>query len=225
MLEGYFSVHNFFDRENITFSLPMLKNGGILTLSKGPWRNLQCLWCPLHDIPSRTPLKNDTTLLEASRTSTPDGPPYIKKGTRQYHISPIFSIPYTTNWVSKTLSVIWFSNTVDVCIDTFKQKWSSWTSPHWARLIDTLSRSSINLSRNDESLDLQTRHSRSREKAAPTHIARDQVKMDALRKTSPSRKTRRVMRRRRTHENGVSTIKFLGTTPKNVAPSSCSWLR
>jgi hypothetical protein len=37
LFEGYFSVHNFSDRENITFSLlkVMLKTGGILTLSKG----------------------------------------------------------------------------------------------------------------------------------------------------------------------------------------------
>jgi hypothetical protein len=142
LLEGYFSVHNFSDRENITFALlkvfPMLKTGGILTLRKGSWRNIQCFWWPLHGIPSGMPLKNSTTLLEATRTSTPDGPPYIKKGTRQYHISPIFSIPCAPNWVSKTLSIIWCSNTVVVCIDTFKQKWSSWTSPHWAWLIDTL---------------------------------------------------------------------------------------
>jgi hypothetical protein len=56
-----------------------------------------------------------------------------------------------------------------VFIDTFKHKWSLWTSPHWARLIDTLSRSRKNLSRKGESLDLQTPHSRSREKVAPTH--------------------------------------------------------
>jgi hypothetical protein len=114
MLEGYFSVHNFFDRENITFhssrSFPMLKTGGILTLSKGSWRNLQFLWWPLHGIPSRMPLKNNTTLLEATRTSTQDGPPYVKKGTRQYQTSPIFSIPYAPNWVSNILSVIWCSN-------------------------------------------------------------------------------------------------------------------
>jgi hypothetical protein len=108
---------------------------------------------------------------------------------------PIFSIPYAPNWVSKTLSVIWCSNTMVVCIDTFKQKWSFWTSPHWARLIDTLSRSSRNLSRKGESLDLQTPHSRSREKAAPTHTTRDQVEMISLRTTSPSRNTRREMRR------------------------------
>jgi hypothetical protein len=38
-LKGYFSIHNFFDRENITFALlkvvPMLRTSGTLTLSKG----------------------------------------------------------------------------------------------------------------------------------------------------------------------------------------------
>jgi hypothetical protein len=202
----------------------MLNTSGILTLSKGSWRNLQFLWCPLHGIPSETPLKNNTTMLEAMRTNTPDGPPCVKKETRQYQTSPIFSIPYAPNWLSKILSIIWCSNTEVVCIDIFKQKWISWTSPHWAGIIDTLSRSSINLSRNDECLDLQTPHSQNREKATPTHKVRDQVEMVALRKIRPSHNTSRAMRRRRkTWENGVSTIKVFGTTPTNVAPSSPSW--
>jgi hypothetical protein len=171
LLEGYFSVHNFSDREKITFSLlkviPHVKDWWDTYSEQRAWRNLQFLWWPLHGIPSGTPLKNNTTLLEATRTSTPDGPPYIKKGTRQYQTSPIFSIPYAPNWVSNILSIIWCSNTMVVCIDTFKHKWSSWTSPHWARLIDTLSRSSINLSRNDESLDLQTPHSPKQGKGSP----------------------------------------------------------
>jgi hypothetical protein len=116
----------------------MLKTGGILTLSKGSQRNIQFFWWPLHGIPSRMPLKKNTTPLEAMRTSEPDGPPYVKKGTRQYHISPIFSLPYAQNWVSKTLSAIWCSNTMVVFIDTSKKKWSSWASPHWTRLINTL---------------------------------------------------------------------------------------
>ena len=40
LLEGYFSVHNFSNRENITFALsrssPVLNTSGILTLRKGP---------------------------------------------------------------------------------------------------------------------------------------------------------------------------------------------
>jgi hypothetical protein len=49
-----------------------------------------------------------------------------------------------------------------------------------------LSRSSRNLSRRGESLDLQTPHSRSREKVAPTHKTRDRENMVTLRTTSPS---------------------------------------
>jgi hypothetical protein len=101
-------------------SFPMLKTGGILTLSKGSWRNLQFMWWPLHWIPSRMPLKNSTTLLESMRTSTPDGPPYVKKGTRKYQTSPIFSIPLAPNWVSNILSIIWCSNTMSIFIDRFK---------------------------------------------------------------------------------------------------------
>jgi hypothetical protein len=47
LLEGYFLVHNFSDREKILLhssrSSPMLRTGGILTLSKWPYRNLQYL--------------------------------------------------------------------------------------------------------------------------------------------------------------------------------------
>jgi hypothetical protein len=71
-------------------------------------------------IPFGIPLKNNTTLLEATRTSTPDGPPCIQKGTIKYHISQIFSIPCTPKWVSNTQSDIWYSNTAVICIDTFK---------------------------------------------------------------------------------------------------------
>jgi hypothetical protein len=88
LLEGYFLVHNFSDRENITFSLlkvvPHVKDGWDTYSEQRAVRNLQCLWFPLHGIPSETPLNNNTTLLEATRTNTPDGPPYVKKGTRQY---------------------------------------------------------------------------------------------------------------------------------------------
>jgi hypothetical protein len=45
LLEGYFSVHNFFDREKITFALlkalPMSNIGGKLTGRKFPQRSLE----------------------------------------------------------------------------------------------------------------------------------------------------------------------------------------
>jgi hypothetical protein len=88
-----------------------------------------------------------------------------------------------------------------------------------------MSRLSRNLSRRGESLDLQIPHNRTREKEALTHKTRDKEKMATLRKTSPSRYTRRIMRsRRRKWENDVNTIKVLGTTLKNVAPRSDWWL-
>jgi hypothetical protein len=78
--------------------------------------------------------------------------------------------------------------------------------------------------KNSERLDLQTPYSRSREKASPSHTARDQFEMASLRTTSPRHNTRREMRRgTRTRENGVITIKSLGTTLNNFAPSSHSW--
>ena len=47
VLEGYFSVHNFFDREKITFVLlkasPMSKIVGVLIVSKTHQMNLECL--------------------------------------------------------------------------------------------------------------------------------------------------------------------------------------
>jgi hypothetical protein len=122
------------------------------------------------------------------------------------------------------LSIIWCSNTVTIFIYTFKQKWSSWTSPHWAWLIDTLSISSINLSRNNESFDIQTPHNRSTTKETPNHTTRDQVEMASLRTIYPRRNTRRETRRQtRTRGNGVSTVKFLGTKPVNVTLRSPLW--
>jgi hypothetical protein len=156
---------------------------------------MQYLWFPLHGIPFGVSLKINTTLLEARRTSTLDGPPCVKKGTRQYQTSPIFSIRSTPNCVSKIVNDIWCSNTVVFCIDTFKQKWIFWTSPHWVRLIDMFSRSSRYLSRRGKSLDLQTPHIRIKAKESLAHIPRDKENMATLRTTSPSRNTTREMRR------------------------------
>jgi hypothetical protein len=81
-----------------------------------------------------------------------------------------------------------------------------------------LSRSRKNLSRRGVSLDLQTPHNRSRENETPICMERDRENMDTLGTTSPSHNRRRVMKiRRRTHENGVNIIKYIGTTLKNVA--------
>jgi hypothetical protein len=85
-----------------------------------------------------------------------------------------------------------------------------------------LSKSSRNLNRRSESLDLQIPHRRSREKEAPTHRTKDRERMDPLRKPiSPSHKQRRVMRRqRKTLGSGVNSIKFPNITLMNVAQKS-----
>jgi len=84
-----------------------------------------------------------------------------------------------------------------------------------------LSRLRRNLNRRGESLDLQTTHIRSSEKAVPNHKIMDKENMATPRTTIPRRNPIRVMRGgRRTHESGVSTIKYLGTKSKNVAPRS-----
>jgi hypothetical protein len=81
-----------------------------------------------------------------------------------------------------------------------------------------LSRSRKNLGRRGASLDLQTPHSRSRENETPIRMERDRENIDTLGTTSPSHNRRRVMKiRRRTQENGVNIIKYLGTTLKNVS--------
>jgi hypothetical protein len=199
LLEGYFSVHNFFDKEKITFALlkviPHVKywwdtyskqraveEFGIFVVAP-TWDSFRdAIKEHYYPVGSYEDQYTGWTTLRQERDQ----------------IVPEFtniSIPYAPNWVSNILSVIWCLNTMIVCIDTFKQKWISWTSPHWARLIDMLSRSSINLRRNNESLDLQIPHNRSREKSTPTHKARDQVEMFSLKTICPSLNTRRATRR------------------------------
>jgi hypothetical protein len=125
LFEEYISVHNFFDRENITFSLlkdiPHVKDSWDIYSEKRVIEESAIFVVTPHGIPSGIPLNKNTTQLEATRTSTQYGPTYIRKGTKQYLISPIFSIPYATNWVSKTLNDIWCSNAMVVCIDTLKK--------------------------------------------------------------------------------------------------------
>jgi hypothetical protein len=83
-------------------------------------------------------LRNNTTLLEVMTTYIQDGPHCGRKGTKQCQSSPMSSIPCTPRWVSKTLSDIWCSSTMVVCIDTSRQKWSFWTFHPWAWPIDML---------------------------------------------------------------------------------------
>jgi hypothetical protein len=78
LLEVYFSVHNFFDREKITFAL----------LKAIP--HVKYWW----ETYSEQRVMEESTIFVVAptwdsfrdaitRTSTPDGPPYVKKGTRR----------------------------------------------------------------------------------------------------------------------------------------------
>ena len=98
LLEGYFSVYNFSDRENITFALLKFVSHvkdwwERLTVSKPPQRNLKCLGPnPLGHVLWML-LRGNITLLETMKTSTQDGPYCGRKGTKQCRSSPISSTP------------------------------------------------------------------------------------------------------------------------------------
>jgi hypothetical protein len=134
LLEGYFSVHNFSDRENITFSLlkvvPHVKDWWdtyseqraieeyaifVVTPTWDSFRD--SIKEQYYPVGSYEDQYTRWTMLRQERDQT-------------VQISPIFSIPCAPNWVSKTLNDIWCSNTTTFCIDTFKQKWIFWTSHH-----------------------------------------------------------------------------------------------
>jgi hypothetical protein len=127
LLEGYFSVHNFSNRENITFVLlkvvPHVKDWWETYCEQKVTRNLQYFRSHPLGIISGMLLRNNTTLLEDMMTSIPNGPHCDMKRTRQYQNSQISSIPCAPSWVSKTLNIIWFSSTATFCIDTSKHKW------------------------------------------------------------------------------------------------------
>ena len=77
LLEGYFSVHDFSNRERIIFALlnvaPMSRIGGKPTVRKRTRRNpLYSRSYPL-GILSKTPSRNNIILWEAMRTSTYNG--------------------------------------------------------------------------------------------------------------------------------------------------------
>jgi hypothetical protein len=171
-------------------------------------------------------LRNNTTMLEVMTTCIQNGPHCCRKGIKQCQSSQISSIPCAPSWVSKILSDIWCSSTAVVCIDTSMQKWSLWTSCPWARPIYMPSKSSINLNKRHDNLGMGTPHSRSRERAAPTHRTKGREKMDNLMTTSLSHKQRRTMKRRRKiSKSGVTSVRAPGITLMIAAQSSHWWLQ
>jgi hypothetical protein len=98
---------------------------------------------------------------------------------------------------------------------TSKERWISWTSPHWEPLIDMFSKSRINLrSGISRSLGLQIFHNISMVKVdLITYRKRDGAGRSNLETTNPNHMQIRVMiSRKRTLESGVSSTRALGTT-------------
>jgi hypothetical protein len=92
-------------------------------------------------------------------------------------------------------------------------------------LIDMLSRLRKNLSRRGESLDLQTPHNRSREKATqPTKQGTKKIWPLSGQPVQAQHKKGNEKSKKDTG-NGVNTIKSLGTTSNNVTPRSHGWPR
>jgi hypothetical protein len=133
-------------------------------------------------------LRDNTTLSEVMMTCIPNGPQCDKKETKQCHSSKISPIPCAPSWVSKIQSDIWCSSIAVLCIDTSRLKCNLWTSRPWVRP-SKLSRSS---NKRHDNLGMGTLHSKSQERAAPTHRTKDIEKMDNIKTTNPSRKQRRT---------------------------------
>jgi hypothetical protein len=128
LLEGYFSVHNFLNRENITFAL--LK---VIPHVKDWWET----FCEQKETEEPSLFTVTTTLesfrdvikeqyypVEVMTTCIPNGPHCGKKETKQCQISQISSIPCAPSWVSKIRSDIWCSSITVLCIDTSRPKWN-----------------------------------------------------------------------------------------------------
>jgi hypothetical protein len=108
LLEGYFSVHNFSNREKIIFhsskSFPMSNIGGKLSVRKRKQRNPHYLQSRPSGNPSGMLLRNNTTLSEVMTTCIPNGPHCGKKETKKCQSSQISSIPCAPSWVSNIQS-------------------------------------------------------------------------------------------------------------------------
>jgi hypothetical protein len=112
MLEGYFSLQNFSNSENITFVLcntfPMSEIGGKITVSNMSEVSMKFLGHnPLGRI-FLIPSRINTTLLETTMTNTRDGKIYVRRETKRCESTPTYSIPCAQILVLNTLSDIYF---------------------------------------------------------------------------------------------------------------------
>jgi hypothetical protein len=114
LLEGYFSVHNFSNREKITFALlkvvPHVKDWWETFCEQKETEEPSLFTVTPPGIPLGMLLRNNTTLSEVMTTCIPNGPHCDKKETKQCQISQISFIPCAPRWVSKIQSDIWCSS-------------------------------------------------------------------------------------------------------------------
>jgi hypothetical protein len=164
LLEGYFSVHNFSNREKITFALlkaiPHVKDWWETFCEKKETEEPSLFTVTPPGNPSGMLLRNNTTLLEVMTTCIPNGPHCGKKETKQCQSSQISSIPCAPRWVSKIQSDIWCSSIMVLCIDTSRPKWNFWTSRPWARPTDMPSKSSRSSNKRCDNLGPGTPHNK-----------------------------------------------------------------
>jgi hypothetical protein len=111
LLEGYFSVHEFFDREKIIFALlkaaPHVKDWWETYSKKRARENPLCSQLHPLGILSETPSRNNIIPWGAMRTNTYNGLLCGSKGTKMCMRLRICFIPYAQSWVSKIQRNIW----------------------------------------------------------------------------------------------------------------------
>jgi hypothetical protein len=222
MLEGYFSIHNFSDREKITFALlkdlPHVKHWWetyseqSFTEESGIY-GVEPTWDFFVDAIKEQyyPIGNYEDQYMRWTTLR------LERGQEVPEFTNTFHTLRTKLGIkdSKRHLVLKYCGALHKYIQT---EMDFWTSHHSVLLIDSLLKSSRNLStRTNGSSGLQIRNNESMTKTALTN---------SLLKTSPSHRKRRVMgRQRRTSENGVISTKAPGTTPMNVAQKIRWWPR
>jgi hypothetical protein len=199
LLQGYFSIHKFSNREMITFAhlkaVPHVKDWWETFCEKKETEETSLFSVMTTWESFRDAIKEQYYLSEVMMTCIPNEPHCSKKETKKCQISQISSIPCTPSWVSKIRSGIWCSSIAVLCIYTSRPKWNFWTSHPWARPTDMSSKSSRRSNKRRGNLGLGTPHNKSQERAAPTHRKKDRENMDSIRTTSTSRKKRRRPKR------------------------------
>ena len=154
----------------------------------------------------------------AMRTSTSNGLCCGNKEIKMCMSWRICSIPCAPSWVSNIQRNIWCWSTTVVCIDTFRRKWSSSTSPRLVWHIGMLPKLSKNWNRKSETLDLWIR---SKGKVPPNRRTKDTAKAWRLKKNFQSDKQIAPLQSRiRKWESGASSIRAPLTTQVSVGPSS-----